>query len=267
MSEYKSEVAKAAGTHASGALQELVAEFDWSGTPLGPPDKWPSWIRNTVSLILQAQVPIVTFWGETGTMIYNDHFAEFAGGRHPASLGAPVREVWPEVADINSYVIQEVLAGRTVRLRDQELTLKRNGAAEKVWLNADYSPVLDDEGQPVGVLALLAERTEDILADRKVDAEQARLHQMFDQAPGFMAMLRSPGHIFDLTNAAYMQLIGHRDVIGKPVRQALPEIEGQGFYELLDKVYTSGEPYIGSALSVLLQRTPEATPEERFVDF
>lgn len=252
---------------APGALQALVAEFNWSGTPLGPPDKWPSWLHNTVSLILQAQVPIVTFWGETGTMIYNDHFAEFAGGRHPASLGAPVREVWPEVADINSYVIQEVLAGRTVRLRDQELTLKRNGAAEKVWLNADYSPVLDDEGQPVGVLALLAERTEDILADRKVDAEQARLHQMFDQAPGFIAMLRSPGHIFDLTNAAYMQLIGHRDVIGKPVREALPEIEGQGFYELLDQVYTSGEPYIGSALPVLLQRTPEATPEERFVDF
>ena len=266
MSEHALTKARPPASRTTGELSRLVAVFDWSRTPLGAADRWPSWVRSTVSLLLHAQVPIVTFWGKEGIMIYNDSYAAFARGRHPASLGAPVREIWPEVAELNGQVIDEVLAGNTICLRDQELTLNRTGAAEKVWLNVDYSPVLDDAGQPVAVFVLVTETTEKVLAEGTVAAEQERLRQMFHQAPGFMAMLRGPEHIFELTNAAYMQLIGHRDVIGKSLREALPDIEGQGFYETLDSVYTAGEPYVGSALPVLLQRTPGATPEERFVD-
>ena len=68
-------------------------------------------------------------------------------------------------------------------------------------------------------------------------------------------------------NAAYQQLIAHRNVIGKTVRQALPEIEGQGFYELLDQVYATGESYRGYSVPVTLQRTPDAAPEQRLLDF
>ncbi|TIP31824.1 MAG: PAS domain-containing sensor histidine kinase, partial [Mesorhizobium sp.] len=66
--------------------------------------------------------------------------------------------------------------------------------------------------------------------------EHELLALMFDQAPGFMTLLSEPGHVFQLTNAAYQRLIGQRQVIGKPVREALPELEGQGFFELLDRV-------------------------------
>ena len=55
-------------------------------------------------------------------------------------------------------------------------------------------------------------------------------------------------HAFDLVNDAYYQLVGHRDILGKPVREALPEVEGQGFFELLDRVFTSGEPFVGRQL-------------------
>ena len=65
---------------------------------------------------------------------------------------------------------------------------------------------------------------------------------MFDQAPGFMALLSGPDHIFQATNTAYLQLIGHRNVIGKGVQTALPEVRGQGFVELLDHVYRTGRP-------------------------
>ena len=105
-----------------------------------------------------------------------------------------------------------------------------------------------------------------MLAERRTAAERERLQELFEQAPGFMAMLRGPEHVFELVNPAYMQLVGHRDVIGRPVRQVLPEVEGQGFFELLDGVYAKGEAFRGSALKVGLQRTPSAPVEERFVD-
>jgi signal transduction histidine kinase/ActR/RegA family two-component response regulator len=82
-----------------------------------------------------------------------------------------------------------------------------------------------------------------------------------------MAVLRGPEHVFELTNQSYMQLVGHRAIVGKCAREALPEIVGQGFLELLDRVYATGEPFVGHALPVRLQREPEGPLEERYIDF
>ena len=82
-----------------------------------------------------------------------------------------------------------------------------------------------------------------------------------------MAVLREPGHVYELANAAYRQLVGDREIIGKPIREALPELEAQGFIDLLDRVFTTGEPFIGRAVRVMLRRGPDAAEEERFVDF
>ncbi|HEU4454285.1 MAG TPA: PAS domain-containing protein [Longimicrobium sp.] len=102
---------------------------------------------------------------------------------------------------------------------------------------------------------------------RALEVERSRLAYVFQQAPTFLAVLRGPGHVFELVNEAYLQLVGHRDLVGKPVRDALPEVRDQGFIELLDGVLESGAPFVGSELPVLLARTPGAPVEERFVDF
>jgi PAS domain S-box-containing protein len=106
-------------------------------------------------------------WGEEGVMLYNDAYSGFAGGRHPELLGSNVREGWPEVADFNDHVMKVGLAGDTLHYRDQELTLFRNGAPEQVWMDLDYSPVLDNAGEPAGVICILAETTERVTADRQ----------------------------------------------------------------------------------------------------
>jgi len=106
-----------------------------------------------------------------------------------------------------------------------------------------------------------------MLARRAAVAQGERLAQMFQDAPSFMALLEGPDHVFSFTNAAYQRLIAHRTVIGKTTRQALPDIAGQGFYELLDHVYATGESFRGSANPVVLERTPHAPPEERLLDF
>ncbi len=95
--------------------------------------------------------------------------------------------------------------------------------------------------------------------------ERDRLRTFFQQAPSFMCILSGPEHVFELVNDAYSQLVGHRDLIGLPAREALPEIEGQGFFEKLDGVYTRGEAFLGRNMPVMIQRTRGGVLEERFV--
>jgi len=250
-----------------GQVAQIIASHDWSKTALGPIDAWPQSLKTTVALILRSTVPIVLLMREQGVMIYNDGYSVFAGGRHPMSLGANVREAWPEVADFNDHVIKVGLAGRTLAYTDQELTLHRNGGPEQVWMNLDYSPVLDEDGTPVGVMVLVIETTDKVKAERRVRNEAERMRIMFEQAPGFMAMLSGPEHVFMSANPAYMALVGQREVIGLPVREALPEANSQGFVGLLDKLYASGETWSGTAVPFFLAATGDRPARERFLDF
>jgi PAS domain S-box-containing protein len=114
--------------------------------------------------------------------------------------------------------------------------------------------------------AKAAERERERLL-RALEVERARLAYVFQRAPAFLAVLRGPDHVFDLVNDAYLQLVGYRDLVGRPVWEALPEVREQGFIRLLDGVLEGGTPYVGREMPVLLARTPGAPPEERFVDF
>nr|WP_315251442.1 PAS domain S-box protein [uncultured Duganella sp.] len=159
-----------------GQLAHIIAAHDWSKTALGAITGWPQSLKTTVALILRSPVPIVTLWGEQGVMIYNDAYSVFAGGRHPTLLGANVREGWAEVADFNHHVLEVGLAGGTLAYVDQELTLHRSGRPEQVWMNLDYSPILNEAGQPVGVMAIVIETTAKVAAERRLreESEQVR---------------------------------------------------------------------------------------------
>ncbi|PBC20689.1 MULTISPECIES: PAS domain S-box protein [unclassified Mesorhizobium] len=93
------------------------------------------------------------------------------------------------------------------------------------------------------------------------------LSQMFEQAPGFMALLQGPDHVFELTNAAYQRLIGDRQVVGKSIRDAFPELEGHEFFEHLDQVHKTGVPYRGQGVKVGLRNHEDGPIEERILDF
>jgi PAS domain S-box-containing protein len=160
-----------------GEMARRVSEFDWKLTPLGPIFRWPQSLKTTVGIVLLSPVPIVMLWGEEGVMIYNDAYSVFAGGRHPRLLGSKVREGWPEVADFNDHVMKVGLAGGTLAYRDQQLTLYRSGVPEQVWMNLDYSPILDESGKPAGVMAIVVETTERVRAQAALrhNEEQLRL--------------------------------------------------------------------------------------------
>jgi signal transduction histidine kinase len=158
-----------------GEMGQLIGKFDWGATPLGPVESWSSPLKTTIGLILRSTVAIVTLWGEQGTMIYNDAYSAFAGARHPGLLGRPVREAWPEVADFNDNVMKVGLAGKTLSYQNQMLTLSRSRVPEQVWLNLDYSPIVDESGTPIGVMAIVVETTDAVYAADQLRENERRL--------------------------------------------------------------------------------------------
>jgi PAS domain S-box-containing protein len=219
----------------------LVRDHDWSSTNLGPLESWPQSLKTATGLLLASPVPIVMLWGLDGIMIYNDAYSVFAGGRHPALLGSKVREGWPEVADFNDNIMKVGLAGGVLSYRDQELTLHRTGRPEQVWMNLDYSPVPDETGQPAGVIAIVVETTERVLAERRAAVERERQRQLFEQMPGFVGIVAGPEHVYEYVNAAYIKISERTDFIGHRFRDVFADLSGQAFAGLLDKVYQTGE--------------------------
>ena len=250
-----------------GKTAELIRAFPWHDTALGPIDAWPGGLKTIVAFILRSPVPIVTLWADDGYMIYNDAYAVFAGGRHPQLLGSKVREGWPEVAAFNDNVMQVVMAGGVLSYADQELTLHRSGAPEQVWMNLDYSPARFEDGLVAGVIAVVVETTAKVRAERHIHGERARLGAMFEQAPGFMALLKGPDHEFELVNAAFKELIGERAWSGRGARAVLPELAAQGYFDTLDRAYASGQAVTGQAIPFRLDAGPDASARARYLDF
>lgn len=167
------------GEHAfpigGGRLGQMIRDFDWARTAIGPLDHWPQSLKSVTQMLLLSPVPIVLLWGEDGVMIYNDAYSEFAGSRHPALLGSKVREGWAEISDFNDHVMRVGLSGQTLAYRDQELALQRRGKLEPVWMDLDYSPVLDESGTPAGVIAIVVETTQKVIAQRRLRESERRL--------------------------------------------------------------------------------------------
>ncbi len=253
----------AGGGHVAGR----IAAFDWQATDLPALADWPAGMQAATALMLRCNLPIVMLWGEHGVMVYNDAYAEFAGSRHPGLLGSRVREGWPEVAAFNDHVMTEGLAGRNLSYQDQELTLHRNGSAEQVWLNLDYSPLLDAGGSPTGVMAIVVDNTAKVRAEQRLGNEREGLARLFEQSPSFMAMLDGPSHVFTLANPSYLKLVGYRAILGRTVAEALPEAVGQGYLALLDQVYTTDKAFVAYGSRFATAARPGEPERERYVDF
>ncbi|MCC2977748.1 PAS domain-containing protein [Sphingomonas sp. PL-96] len=234
-----------------GACAALVAEWDWSRTPLGPIEAWPQSLKTATSILMRSPVPIVMLWGEDGVMLYNDAYSVFAGGRHPELLGSNVREGWPEVADFNDNVMKVGLAGRTLAYSDQELTLHRHGRAEQVWMDLDYSPVLDESGQPAGVICILAETTERVAAERHTAfllALSDALRPLGTPAEIMEVTAKALGEQLDASRVFYAEIASGMMTVERDHNRGVPSIVGthslEAFGPDLLRAYRPGAPVV-----------------------
>ncbi|HJV51405.1 MAG TPA: PAS domain-containing protein [Noviherbaspirillum sp.] len=250
-----------------GEMSALMRAHDWSRSPLGPPDTWPRSLCTVVDLMLSSRFPKFIAWGLALGVLYNDAYIDILGARHPSALGRRLQDVWPEIWEQIRPIVMDAMEGKSVYHRDLPLTLSRKGHEEQTWFTFSYSPLRDDDGRVAGMFCTCIETTAQVLAERHRIEEVERLRQLFQQAPGVIAVLRDPDHVFELANDAYLRLVGNRQVLGKPVREALPEVEGQGFFEQLDRVYASGEPFVGHRVPVKLRSGAGGPLEEHFLNF
>lgn len=152
-------------------MSERIRRFDWGGTALGERQDWPVSLRTAVDMATASHFAMFVAWGDEHTFLYNDAYAPFLGARHPAALGKPMREVWPEIWDELEPLIDRTRAGETISVEDMHLVMTRNGADEDTWWTFCYSPLRDDTGEIGGVLDIAVDTTQKFIDSRRIALE------------------------------------------------------------------------------------------------
>jgi PAS domain S-box-containing protein len=251
-------------------MGRAMRQHDWTRTALGEPALWSQALKTLVELMLASTQPMFMAWGKEQVWLYNDAFVPILGRKHPAALGLPALEVWAEAKETLTPMFERVFAGEPVHRDDIELQLDRRGRLEEAHFTFSYNPARDEKGVVAGLFGVCVETTERVLSERRQAAATERQRKMFEQAPGFICILHGPEQVFEFANNAYRRLVGHRELIGRSVREAFPELVGQGFLERLDRVYATGERYVAVHVPVRLGHigTGAGTETvERFLDF
>lgn len=150
-----------------GEMADLVQRHDWSKNPLGAMAQWPQSLRTAVDLILGSPMGMIILWGPSLIQIYNDGYRRVMSRKHPAGLGQPTRECWPEVWAFNGPIYEAVFRGESRLYTDQRLTLARSGVDEDVWFDLTYSPLRDEAHAIAGVLVTVVEVTGRFQADQR----------------------------------------------------------------------------------------------------
>ncbi len=129
------------------------------------------------------------------------------------------------------------------------------------------------DGISANAYSALSENTTGIAAqpgELELLAERNHLRELFMQLPAAIGIMSGPEQRWSFVNPAYVRAVGRKsdkDLLGKTVRESLPELKDQGFFDLLDQVYRSGVPFVGTEMKVKLDRVASGLPEEAFFNF
>ena len=255
-------------------MRALCRAKDWAATPLGPVEEWPTSLRTTVGLVLASPTAMIVLWGPELVQIYNDGYREVMGTKHPAGLGQPTRQCWPEVWEFNEPIYEGVTRrGESFTFTDQRLVLERHGHTEEAFFTLTYSPVLEDDGSVGGVLVTVFETTiqvrarderarerEWLLTESEIArdeaeraataaaANEARYRTLFESIDeGFCVIEvifegdRAVDYRFLEINPVFEQQTGLIDAVGQTMREMVPE-QDEHWFELYGRIALTGEP-------------------------
>ncbi len=155
--------------HASEVGRDLL-EVDWDRTPLGPPEEWPNSLRTSVRMLLSTRFSMWMAWGPELTFFCNDAYRrDTLGSKYPWALGRPASEVWSEIwPDVESRVDRVFSTGEATWDERLQLFLERSGYVEETYHTFSYSPLTDDSGQIAGMLCVVKEDTDEVVAARRM---------------------------------------------------------------------------------------------------
>ncbi|WP_169306849.1 PAS domain-containing sensor histidine kinase [Pedobacter polaris] len=263
-------------------MGKLIRNFSWKDTILGDPEQWPSALKISVGIMLRSPFPMHITWGMEYIQLYNDAYRPVLGTlKHPKALGLPISESFPEIWDTVGPMFAGVMEGRPVRIQDFRVFLERSGFREECYFDFAYSPILDEQGNICGVLTNVIETTDKVNAflelentQEELRASQAhtaqerdRLMEFFRQAPAGICILEGQDLRFDMVNPLYQQLFPGRELLGKALLQAIPELLGDPIIGVLEEVMASGKTYHGTDELIPMSRTDGGEVENRYFDF
>lgn len=159
-------------------MGELTRHFNWSQSPLGPPDRWPPSLRVTVSNLLRSRFPTLLMWGNELFQFYNDAFRPSLGadGKHPTALGQRGADCWKEAWPLVGPLLERVRAtGEAVWMENQLVPICRNGKMEEVYWTYSYSPILNEAGGYGGILVTCTETTQTVLTLQRLAESEDQL--------------------------------------------------------------------------------------------
>ena len=252
-------------------MADRIRAHRWALTSLGPLDTWSETALALVNLMLGSPFPCALFWGSEMTMLYNDAYRQFPG--HPASLGRPVPEVYREAWPVLGPQFAAALAGNATHQDNFAIPLYQDGTLQDFFWSYTLTPIYE-QGRIAGVYNVCQDRTEIVNAaarlrerEAALRSERTRLLQILEQAPLCFVLLSAPYHVISLANPAFAELLGNRELLGKTVREAVPEAEEQGFVAVLDWVLLTGETLRREGVRLVVTRQDGEPPTERFLDF
>ena len=247
-----------------GPTGALIRAYDWATTPLGPAAYWPQSLKSMVGACINSPLLTTILWGPELRMIYNDNYAQLLADRHPAAMSRPVSEVWGDAwAQVSPPFERAMTLGEGFEQRNVRLEFERDGRPEVTWWDITATPIRGEDGSIVGLLNQGVEITRQVHANERAATEQQRQQRLLNQMPGFVAVLSGRQHVYEYVNDAYVKISGPRAFIGCSVREVFPELDGQGFYELLDQVYTTGQQFVANGFPIQLTGEDQA----RYIDF
>ena len=170
-------------------MADLIRDFSWDATDLGPIQSWAGALQTSVNLVLGLPIPAALFWGPQLRMIYNDAYRDLLGLKHPGALGEQVRVVWWDAWATIAPQLEAVLAGHGSIVQQEVLVpVDRHGVLEDVYWNYNLSPVYEQDGSVCAVLTTCHEVTQAVLAERLQRAseaeavERARIKQTIERS-------------------------------------------------------------------------------------
>jgi PAS domain S-box-containing protein len=233
--------------------------------------QYPVVLQTVVATALHASHPMCVFWGPESLCFFNDAFLQSTGLALPKeAFGAPgpsaLRDMW---VVLGTHVERIMTEGTASWHEDQLIPMLRNGVLEDVYWTYSCSPVVDATAGRVvnGVLVILNDCTRQVASVRRALEERQQFAELFQQAPTFMTMLSGSEHRVELVSPGYQRLIGERQIVGRTIAEALPEIAEQGYLRVLDEVYGSGKPFTAKSAKYQLLDPPDGAASERYLDF
>lgn len=184
-------------------------------------------------------------------------------------LGRTIGELLPDAAEQGYVAILDRVyqSGERFEGRDIHFTISaQDGPPREFYLNFVYEPVRDSAGQIEGIIAVITDHTEEMRQRQALALERHKLEEIFRDSPAALALWQGPELIFEKVNPEYQEIFGERKLVGRPILDALPELKGQGFAELLQDVLRTGVPYVGREMLARLGRE-EGVLEDRYYDF